>query len=174
MARRPRAESSSHFSMEAKGSPSRRRWKMKRIRSAIWCSILQMSAPDHVFPEKTRRWARLGILCQRLYNRADYPGYLTMGVPMQYGAGASEVMRELVADPRSKHKLIGDLLRHGDIERALVEWRSLLRRIVTAPPYPLPRWNELKTTADELIGKTVSPTTVDLAGLLPVQQRRVL
>jgi DEAD/DEAH box helicase/Helicase conserved C-terminal domain len=116
---------------------------------------------------------RLGILCQRLYSRADYPGYLTMGVPMQYGAGASEVVRELVANPRSKHKLIGDLLRHGDIERALVEWRSLLRRIITAPPYPLPRWNELKTAAGELIEKTVSPTTVDLAGLLPVQQRRV-
>src|SRR5262245_50863788 len=116
---------------------------------------------------------RLGILCQRVYSRADYPGYLTMGVPMQYGAGASEVVRELVADPRSKHKLIGDLLRHGDIERALVEWRSLLRRIVTAPPYPLPRWNELKRVASELLEKTVSPTTVDLAGLLPVQQRRI-
>jgi len=116
---------------------------------------------------------RLGILCQRLYSRADYPGYLTMGVPMQYGAGASEVVRELVADPRSKHKLIGDLLRHGDIERALVEWRSLLRRIITAPPYPMPRWNELKRAAGELIEKTVSPTVVDLAGLFPVQQRRV-
>ena len=116
---------------------------------------------------------RLGILCQRLYSWADYPGYLTMGVPMQYGAGASEVVREVVADPRSKHKLIGDLLRHGDIERALVEWRSLLHRIVTAPPYPLPRWNELKRAAGELIEKTVSPTAVDLARLLPVQQRRV-
>jgi DEAD/DEAH box helicase/Helicase conserved C-terminal domain len=116
---------------------------------------------------------RLGILCQRVYSRADYPGYLTMGVPMQYGAGASEVVRELVADPRSKHKLIGDLLRHGDIERALVEWRSLLRRIVTAPPYPLPRWNELKTAAGELLEKTVSPSVIDLAGLVPVQQRRV-
>jgi hypothetical protein len=116
---------------------------------------------------------RLGILCQRVYSRADYPGYLTMGVPMQYGAGASEVVREVVADPRSKHKLTGELLRHGDIERALVEWRSLLHRIVTSPPYPLPRWNELKKAAGELIEKTVSPTAVDLAGLLPVQQRRV-
>jgi DEAD/DEAH box helicase/Helicase conserved C-terminal domain len=116
---------------------------------------------------------RLGILCQRLYSRADYPGYLTMGVPMQYGAGASEVVRELVADPRSKHKLVGDLLRHGDIERALVEWRSLLHRIITAPPYPLPRWNELKRAAGELVEKTVSPTVIDLAGLLPVQRRRV-
>jgi hypothetical protein len=116
---------------------------------------------------------RLGILCQRVYGRADYPGYLTMGVPMQYGAGASEVMRELVADPGSKHKIVGDLLRHGDIERALVEWRSLLRRITTGPPFDLPRWNELKTAAGELVEKAVSPTMVDLGGLLPIQQRRI-
>src|SRR5438309_2388353 len=87
---------------------------------------------------------RLGILCQRIYGRADYPGYLRMGVPVQYGAGASEVVRALVADPRSKHKLTSELLRHGDIERALVEWRSILRHVVLAPAYPLSRWPELK------------------------------
>src|SRR5213083_1220259 len=115
---------------------------------------------------------RLGILCQRIYSRADYPGYLTMGVPVQYGAGASEVVRALVADPRSKHKLTNELLRHGDIERALVEWRSILRHIVLAPAYPLSRWTELKTAAEELIDKTASPTSaVDLGTLVPLQQR---
>jgi hypothetical protein len=117
---------------------------------------------------------RLGILCQRVYRRADYPGYLTMGVPVQYGAGASEVVRALVADPRSKHKLTNELLRHGDIERALVEWRSILRHIVLAPGYPLSRWSELKAAAEELIDKTASPTSaVDLATLIPLQQRAV-
>src|SRR6266566_525773 len=115
---------------------------------------------------------RLGILCQRVYRRADYPGYLTMGVPVQYGAGASEVVRAVVADPRSKHKLTNELLRHGDIERALVEWRSILRHIVLAPAYPLSRWTELKAAAKELVDKTASPTSaVDLATLVPLQQR---
>jgi Helicase conserved C-terminal domain len=115
---------------------------------------------------------RLGILCQRVYRRADYPGYLSMGVPVQYGAGASEVVRALVADPRSKHKLTNELLRHGDIERALVEWRSILRHIVIAPAYPLSRWTELKAAAKELLDKTASPTSaVDLAILAPLQQR---
>ncbi len=115
---------------------------------------------------------RLGILCQRVYRRADYPGYLTMGVPVQYGAGASEVVRALVADPRSKHKLTNELLRHGDIERALVEWRSILRHIVLAPAYPWSRWTELKAAAEELINKTASPTSaVDLGTLVPLQQR---
>jgi hypothetical protein len=113
---------------------------------------------------------RLGILCQRVYRRADYPGYLTMGVPVQYGAGASEVVRALVADPRSKHKLTNELLRHGDIERALVEWRSILRHIVIAPAYSLSRWTELKAAAKELLDKTASPTSaVDLATLAPLQ-----
>ena len=112
---------------------------------------------------------RLGILCQRIYGRADYPGYLTMGVPVQYGAGASEVVRALVADPRAKHKLTNDLLRHGDIERALVEWRSILRHIVIAPAYPLSRWMELKAAAKELLDKTASPTSaVDLATFVTV------
>ena len=112
---------------------------------------------------------RLGILCQRTYGRADYPGYLTMGVPVQYGAGASEVVRALVADPRAKHKLTNDLLRHGDIERALVEWRSILRHIVIAPAYPLSRWMELKAAAKELLDKTASPTSaVDLATFVTV------
>jgi hypothetical protein len=115
---------------------------------------------------------RLGILCQRVYRRADYPGYLTMGVPVHYGAGASEVVRALVADPRSKHKLTNELLRHGDIERALVEWRSILRHIVIAPAYPLSRWTELKAVAKELLDKTASPTAaIDLATLAPLQQR---
>ena len=39
---------------------------------------------------------RLGALCQRVYERADHPGYLEMGVPVHYGAGASEVIREVV------------------------------------------------------------------------------
>ena len=95
-----------------------------------------------------------------------------MGVPVQYGAGASEVVRALVADPRSKHKLTNELLRHGDIERALVEWRSILRHIVLAPAYPLSRWTELKAAAEELVDKTASPTSaVDLATLVPLQQR---
>src|SRR5438045_5120708 len=115
---------------------------------------------------------RLGILCQRVYGRADYPGYLIMGVPVHYGRGASEGVHALVADPRSKHKLTNELLRHGDIERALVEWRSILRHIVLAPAYPWSRWTELKAAAEELIDKTASPTSaVDLATLVPLQQR---
>lgn len=106
---------------------------------------------------------RLGALCQRLYERADLPGYLDMGVPLDYGAGASEVVREIVERGASRTRLLTESLRQGDIERALVEWRSLLRHILWAPDYDLPRWRELKSAAGDLIEKSISPTTVAIS-----------
>ena len=90
---------------------------------------------------------RLGILCQRIYGRADHPGYLEMGVPAHYGSGASEVIRELVANPSTRYRMTNESLRSGDIERALMEWRSLLRHIVGAPPLEWDRWNSLQKAA---------------------------
>jgi hypothetical protein len=116
---------------------------------------------------------RLGALCQTVYERADYPGYLEMGVPVHYGAGAADVVRELVESPGSRYRITSDLLRHGDIERALMEWRSLLRHTAAAPDLEWPRWRELKARAEELLGKTASPTILDFPPLLASQQRRV-
>ena len=83
---------------------------------------------------------RLGNLCQRAYGRADHPGYLEMGVPPDYGDGAAAVVAELVQNPGSRHRLLNDSLRAGDLERALTEWRSLLSHIAVAPEYPWDRW----------------------------------
>jgi hypothetical protein len=115
---------------------------------------------------------RLGILCQRIYERADYPGYLEMGTPVHYGSGASEVIREVVTTPGSRYKLTTDALRSGDIERALMEWRSLLRHIVHAPDLEWDRWRQLKEAAKHFIENTTSPTLLDFPPLLAVQQQR--
>ena len=116
---------------------------------------------------------RLGTLCQRVYKRLDFPGYLAMGVPVQYGAGASEVVRELVASPGTRYKVTSETLRHGDIERALIEWRSLLRHIVAAPDYEMERWRALKEAAADFADRTTSPALMDLPPLLASQQRRL-
>ena len=115
---------------------------------------------------------RLGILCQQVYGRADHPGYLEMGVPVQYGSGASEVIRELVTNPAGRYRLTNESLRHGDIERALMEWRSLLRHIVGAPDLDWQRWRALKSAAAHFIGSTKSPAAVEFPPLLASQQRR--
>lgn len=115
---------------------------------------------------------RLGILCQRVYDRADHPGYLEMGVPIHYGSGAAEVMRELAANPGVRYKLTNESLRFGDIERALMEWRSLLRHIVGAPALDWDRWQQLKTAAAHYVENTKSPNLLDLPPLLAAQSRR--
>jgi hypothetical protein len=117
---------------------------------------------------------RLGIQCQRVYERADHPGYLEMGTPVHYGSGASEVIREVITNSTSRYKLTNESLRTGDIERALMEWRSLLRHIVNAPPLNWSRWTELKDAARHFIDSTTSPTILDFPPLLASQQRRTL
>ena len=117
---------------------------------------------------------RLGILCQRVYERADHPGYLEMGTPTQYGSGAAEVIRDVVANPGARYRLTSDSLRSGDIERALMEWRSLLRHIVHPPALDWTRWTEFKSVARHFADSTTSPTLIDFPPLLAAQRRRTL
>jgi hypothetical protein len=114
---------------------------------------------------------RLGAVCQRLYERADIPGYLEMGVPLAYGNGAAEVVREIVLHGGERQKLLTEFLRLGDIERALIEWRSLLRQIHWAPDYDWPRWRELKASAAHHIEDTSSPAFLTLPLLTAAQHR---
>jgi hypothetical protein len=95
-----------------------------------------------------------------------------MGVPPQYGAGASEAIREIVVHGIPRTKLLTETLRPGDIERAIIEWRSLLRHIVFAPEYDFPRWRELKEAAARYIEASVSPALLTLPPLTASQQRR--
>ncbi len=113
---------------------------------------------------------RLGALCQRTYDRADWPGYLEMGVPPDYGSGASEVVREIVEHDTPRAKFLNEALRAGDIERAIVEWRSLLRHILWAPAHDLPRWQELRAAAARFIEATASPTATALPPLTAAQR----
>jgi len=122
--------------------------------------------------EEATLGGRLGILCQQTYGRADYPGYVEMGVPSQYGSGASEVIRELVVNPSNRYRMTNESLRHGDIERALMEWRSLLRHIVAAATLDWDRWTALQKAAAHFIGSTTSPAQVQFPPLLASQQSR--
>jgi hypothetical protein len=117
---------------------------------------------------------RLGALCQQVYERADHPGYLEMGVPVNYGAGASEVVREIVVYGSPRQKLLTESLRAGDIERALVEWRSLVRHIALAPEHPNARWQALRRACAKYAEEAAASVVPQLPPLLPAHtQRRV-
>ena len=93
-----------------------------------------------------------------------------MGVPVQYGSGASEVIRELVSNPAARYRFTNESLRHGDIERALMEWRSLLRHIVGAPDLDWERWRALQKLAGHYVDNTTSPAAVEFPPLLASQR----
>jgi hypothetical protein len=115
---------------------------------------------------------RLGAHCQKVCERADLPGYLTMGVPVEYGAGAAEVAREIVEHRTPIPKLLTEVLRAGDIERALIEWRSVLRHIARAPDYAWDRWRELKQAAARRIEIEASTALPVLPPLTAAQRKR--
>lgn len=115
---------------------------------------------------------RLGNLCQRVYGRADYPGYLEMGAPVDYGDGASEAVAELTRRPADRRRLLTDSLRLGDLERALTEWRSLLSHTAAAPDYEWDRWRELQAAARRLVTSGGGPALPVFPPLSPAQQRR--
>jgi hypothetical protein len=115
---------------------------------------------------------RMGVVCQRAYAHADYPGYLEMGVPTDYGDGAAEAVAELEQHPADKRRLLTDVLRLGDLERVLTEWRSLLLHVALAPDYPWDRWRELQAAARRRVASGASGGLPVFPPLLPAQQRR--
>lgn len=114
---------------------------------------------------------RLGALCQKTYKRADIDGYLAMGVPVEYGAGASEIVREITEHATPPSKLQSETLRTGDIERALIEWRSILRHISLSSEYEWERWRELRRAASEMIDSGDSTQPPSLPPLTNAQRR---
>ena len=115
---------------------------------------------------------RLGALCQTIYQRADFDDYLTMGVPTEYGAGAAEIVRSIIEHDTPRAKLLTDAIRLGDLERALIEWRSVLRHIAHAPDYDWDRWRALQRAARHYIEQSPSPTVAALPPLTGAQRRR--
>jgi hypothetical protein len=95
-----------------------------------------------------------------------------MGVPVNYGAGASEAVREIVVFGSPKQKLLTESLRPGDIERALVEWRSLVRHIALAPDYSNPRWIALKQACAKYSEEASANAIPQLPPLLPAHTQR--
>ena len=105
--------------------------------------------------EQSERWPseRLGFVCRQVYGPVDYPGYLRLGLPDAYGDGAAEVVEaRLNGRPLAKRSGATPLLYgHGDVERATLEWFSLLRHLSHAPALDWPRWLALQQTARKIL-----------------------
>lgn len=125
----------------------------------------------HRFSEFESYSSRFRSICRQTYGEANYPGYLLKGVPENYGDGATEILFGGGSSRKAKHH--GEELLSGDIERARVEWRSLLHHIDNAPDVDWDRWDELKTAAAQRLAELPRSTNFDdLPPLTHLQSRR--
>ncbi|MEC8989200.1 MAG: DEAD/DEAH box helicase, partial [Verrucomicrobiota bacterium] len=107
------------------------------------------------FGNEENRWeGRIPIACRERYGDVTVPGYLDAGLPPRYGSGAEQVIAAMHANPADKTNWVTDLLGAGDIDRAVIEWRSLLRQITHAPELDWTRWIELREHAGTLLAET--------------------
>jgi hypothetical protein len=68
---------------------------------------------------------------------------------------------------------VTELLGAGDIDRIIIEWRSMMRQIAHAPDLDWTRWRELQTAAKNILRETESPTLTDLPPLEYHQTKRI-
>jgi superfamily II DNA/RNA helicase len=99
---------------------------------------------------------RLALACRQTYGPVDYEGYLSLGLPSGYGEGAAEVIA--LREEGRLYQLFAREGGHlefgpGDVERAYIEWLSLLRHIHFAPDCENQRWIELKELAKSELSK---------------------
>jgi hypothetical protein len=126
------------------------------------------------FCGEENRWAgRIPLACHALYGLQSIPGYLENGVPPRYGSGAEQIVASIHKNPAAKGAWVTELLGTGDIDRAIIEWRSLLRQISKAPALDWPRWTALQAMAKGILNETESPTLTALPPLDYAQTKRI-
>jgi superfamily II DNA/RNA helicase len=145
-------------------------------------------AGDRFSGTNPRRLGRLAAACERAYRRLTIEGWLHEGVPVQYGSGASEVVRALIAEgAKTREALEGiESAGRGDVDRLLTEWRSVLRQVAGAGPllgdgapmtgrdnFIAERWDTFRALAQTWLRESKADTLPELPPLTPDQRRPV-
>lgn len=123
----------------------------------------------HRFRSFNQSESRLSVVCRAAFGFRDCPGYLKGGLPLEYGEGAADIIRDegLI----QKFDIEEDEVRLGDWERVKVEWKSLLAMIATGKGEICPRWKALKKEANRLLGKSQSSDELPKLPEIPARQR---
>jgi len=96
---------------------------------------------------------RLAAVSREIYGHVDHEGYLDGGLCPGFGEGTCEALSIHRSGGMRALEKETDAIRRGDIERATLEWRSLLRHIVHAADPLFPRWHELQAAARQFLEK---------------------
>ncbi len=135
--------------------------------------LANLDAGHRFCGEEARYAGKLAKVCQDTYGNARITGYLENGIPPDYGSGAEEIAESAHKDPLSRSDWTTEILGSGDIDRMIIEWRSLLRRIVHSPDLDWGRWTDFKALAGQILQETESPTITELPSLSYKQGQRI-
>ena len=123
----------------------------------------------HRFRSFSQSDSRLAVICREAFGFRDCEGYLKHGLPLEYGEGAAELIRE--EGLLKKMKMEDTELCMGDWERVKVEWISLLGMIAKGPSLENDRWTALQIEARSMIGESVDVSKLPQLPDIPLRQR---
>jgi hypothetical protein len=107
--------------------------------------IANLVAGDRFCGNEPRWGGRLAYACQKAYRRFSSDGFLIDGMPVNYGAGGAEIVRTLRAKNFVPMQEMEEHVHRGDVDRLLIEWKSLLRQVAKAEAdLSWSRWTEFQ------------------------------
>jgi superfamily II DNA/RNA helicase len=107
--------------------------------------MANLVAGDRFCGNEPRWGGRLAYACQKAYKRFTSDGFLVDGMPVNYGAGGAEIVRSLRVKNYVPMRGMHEHVHRGDVDRLLIEWKSLLRQIAKADANAAwPRWTEFQ------------------------------
>jgi superfamily II DNA/RNA helicase len=107
--------------------------------------MANLVAGDRFCGNEPRWGGRLAYACQKSYRRFTSDGFLVDGMPVNYGAGGAEIVRSFRTKKYVPMQNLEEHVHRGDIDRLLIEWKSLLRQIAKADANTSwPRWTEFQ------------------------------
>lgn len=124
---------------------------------AIAWDLAELRAGERV-ASAGRNSSRLGACCRLAYKSLTAEGYLREGLPAGFGEGCAEALKGFALHGKIPPvDAEGHGPGRGDLERAVLEWRSTLQLIAHGPAHPSPRWQQLRAAAQDVLGRILGP-----------------
>ena len=103
----------------------------------------------------------------------DDPAYAGSLIKGLRDLPAMSIVMDVHTNGLNKYKWVTEFLGAGDIDRIIIEWRSLLRQTIHSPTLEWDRWKQFQELAHKTLDETESPTLKDLPPLEYDQKQRV-
>ena len=122
---------------------------------ALAWDLAELRAGERV-ASSGRNSSRLGACCRLTYKSLTAEGYLREGLPVGFGEGCAEALKGFALHGKIPPvDADGQGPGLGDLERAVLEWRSTLQLIAHGPAHPSPRWQQLRAAAQDVLGQII-------------------